>query len=92
MAPRQGPAGEYYRIRVGPFSSKQEAEHIASGLKRGGQRVFLDEVPETALPPEASQPALASNDLWACLVYPQIYSTDLGDLFCKIIGGTHLQR
>jgi rare lipoprotein A len=59
MAPRQGPAGEYYRIRVGPFSSKQEAEHIASGLKRGGHRVFLDEVPETALPPEASQPAPA---------------------------------
>jgi rare lipoprotein A len=57
MAPRQGPAGEYYRVRVGPFSTKQEAEHIASGLKRGGHRVFLDEVPETALPPEAPQPS-----------------------------------
>jgi rare lipoprotein A len=57
LAPRQGPAGEYYRVRVGPFSSKPEAEHIASGLKRGGHRVFLDEVPETALPPEAPQPS-----------------------------------
>jgi rare lipoprotein A len=57
IAPRQGPAGEYYRVRVGPFATKKEAQHIASGLQRGGHRVFLDEVPETALPPEASQPA-----------------------------------
>lgn len=57
MAPRQGPAGEYYRVRVGPFATKQAAQHIASGLKRGGHRVFLDEVPETALPPEAPQPS-----------------------------------
>ena len=57
IAPRQGPAGEYYRVRVGPFPTKQAAQHIASGLKRGGHRVFLDEVPETALPPEAPQPS-----------------------------------
>jgi rare lipoprotein A len=55
IAPRQGPAGEYYRVRVGPFASKQEAQRIASGLQPGGHRVFLDEVPETALPPEAPQ-------------------------------------
>jgi peptidoglycan lytic transglycosylase len=60
MAPRQGPAGEYYRVRVGPFASKQEAQHVANALKRGGQRVFLDEVPETALPPEAPQPTPGS--------------------------------
>jgi rare lipoprotein A len=57
MAPRQGPAGEYYRVRVGPVPTKQEAQHIAHRLRRGGHRVFLDEVPETALPPEAPQPS-----------------------------------
>ncbi len=60
MAPRQGPAGEYYRVRVGPLTSKEEAQKITTGLKRGGHRVFLDEVPETALPPEALQPSPGS--------------------------------
>ena len=57
IAPRQGPAGGYYRVRVGPFATKHEAQHIASWLTRGGYGVFLDEVPETALPPEAPQPS-----------------------------------
>jgi len=53
MAPRNGPAGKYYRVRIGPFESKGEAQRIAASLKRGGHRVFLDEVPESAVPPEA---------------------------------------
>jgi rare lipoprotein A len=57
MAPRRGLAGEYYRVRVGPFPTKAEAQSIATRLQRGGHRVFLDEVPETALPPEASPPS-----------------------------------
>jgi rare lipoprotein A len=57
MAPRQGPAGPYYRVRVGPFPTKEAAQKIANALKRGGHRVFLDDVPETALPPEAPQPS-----------------------------------
>ena len=57
MAPRQGPEGAYYRVRVGPFTDKAAAQRIASGLTRGGHRVFLDEVPETALPPEAPPPS-----------------------------------
>ena len=57
MAPRQGPEGAYYRVRVGPFTDKATAQRIASGLTRGGHRVFLDEVPETALPPEAPPPS-----------------------------------
>jgi rare lipoprotein A len=61
IAPRQGPAGEYYRVRVGPFSNKEEAQKIANRLQRGGHRVFLDEVPETALPPEAPQPSPGSK-------------------------------
>jgi peptidoglycan lytic transglycosylase len=61
IAPRDGPAGEYYRVRVGPFPTKAEAQNIATSLKRGGHRVFLDEVPETALPPEAPQPSPGSQ-------------------------------
>jgi peptidoglycan lytic transglycosylase len=53
IAPRDGPAGEYYRVRIGPFRTKQGAEQIASALKRGGHHVFLDEVPENAIPKEA---------------------------------------
>ena len=53
MAPRQGPEGDYYRVRVGPFTDKAAAQRIATGLTRGGHRVFLDEAPETKLPPEA---------------------------------------
>jgi peptidoglycan lytic transglycosylase len=56
IAPRHGQTGSYYRVRVGPFPDKEEAQHIANSLKRGGHRVFLDEVPETLLPPEAPQP------------------------------------
>jgi rare lipoprotein A len=61
IAPRQGPAGDYYRVRVGPFTHKEAAQKIANGLKHGGHRVFLDEVPETALPPEAPQPSPGSQ-------------------------------
>ena len=57
MTPRQGPEGPYYRVRIGPFTDKAAAQRIASGLTRGGHRVFLDEVPETALPPEAPPPS-----------------------------------
>jgi rare lipoprotein A len=57
IAPREGPAGEYYRVRIGPFKTKAEAQQIANSLKRGGHRVFLDEVPEGALPEEAMREA-----------------------------------
>ncbi len=57
LAPRHGPAGAYYRVRVGPFPDKEAAQHIATALKRGGHRVFLDEVPENSLPPEAPPPS-----------------------------------
>jgi rare lipoprotein A len=60
IAPRQGPAGAYYRVRVGPFTSKEAAQNIANALKRGGHHVFLDEVPEKSLPPEAPQPSHSS--------------------------------
>lgn len=59
--PRQGPTGPYYRVRIGPFTDKAAAQRVASGLTRGGHHVFLDEVPETALPPEAPPPSPSSQ-------------------------------
>jgi rare lipoprotein A len=47
IIPRNGPAGRYYRLRIGPFNTKEEAQRIANSLKRGGHHVFLDEVPES---------------------------------------------
>ncbi|HEY5868815.1 MAG TPA: septal ring lytic transglycosylase RlpA family protein [Candidatus Tectomicrobia bacterium] len=61
MTPRQGPEGPYYRVRIGPFTDKDAAQRIARGLTRGGHRVFLDEVPETALPPEAPPPSQSTK-------------------------------
>jgi rare lipoprotein A len=57
ITPRDGPAGEYYRVRIGPFKTKEEAQKIANSLKRGGHKVFLDEIPESALPEEATREA-----------------------------------
>jgi peptidoglycan lytic transglycosylase len=68
MAPRQGPAGAYYRVRVGPFTTKEAAQKVANALKRGGHRVFLDEVPETALPPEAPSPPMTQNERCPCVL------------------------
>jgi rare lipoprotein A len=61
IAPRQGPEGAYYRVRVGPFTDRAAAQRIAGGLTRGGHRVFLDEVPETNLPLEAPQPSTGAK-------------------------------
>jgi rare lipoprotein A len=64
IAPRDGPAGQYYRVRVGPFTAKEDAQRIANSLKRGGHRVFLDEVPESALPEEAGRdPSEGTNEV-----------------------------
>ena len=49
IAPREGPAGEHYRVRIGPFKRKAYAQRIANALKRGGHYVFLDEIPESAV-------------------------------------------
>ena len=62
IAPRQGPGKEYYRVRVGPFPSKEDAQRIAQSLKRGGHHVFLDEVPESAVPEEAGREAKEGAD------------------------------
>jgi rare lipoprotein A len=57
LVPREGPSGPYYRVRIGPFEAQEWAQQVANALKRGGHRVFLDEVPESAVPEEAPRPA-----------------------------------
>lgn len=43
--PRDSPVGRYYRVRIGPFGSEEQAEKVAKILKRQGHRIFVDEVP-----------------------------------------------
>jgi len=62
IAPREGPEGEYYRVRVGPFATEEEARQVAKVLKREGHRIFLDEIPEHAVPPQAPHPRPEQNN------------------------------
>jgi len=56
IVPRDGPQGEYYRVRVGPFATENEARQVATILQRQGHRIFLDEIPAHAVPPQAPNP------------------------------------
>ena len=56
VAPRDGPAGKYYRVRVGPFATEEEAKQVAKVLQRDGHHIFLDELPAHAVPPQAPNP------------------------------------
>jgi rare lipoprotein A len=50
--PRQGPSGPYYRVRIGPFATAEQAEKTAKGLKQDGHAIFVDEIPVSSqLPP-----------------------------------------
>jgi peptidoglycan lytic transglycosylase len=55
IAPRDGPAGEFYRVRIGPFKSKKDAQLIAQAMKQDGHRIFLDEVPESTISEDAAR-------------------------------------
>jgi cell division septation protein DedD len=46
---RHGPRGPYYRVRVGPFAERAEAQRIARALEQEGHRVFVDEVASRTL-------------------------------------------
>jgi rare lipoprotein A len=46
---RDGPLGRYYRVRVGPFDTRQEAQQIVRTLTREGYYVFLDEVASSSI-------------------------------------------
>ena len=56
MTPRQGP-----HITGSGSVPSPHSQRIARGLTRGGHRVFLDEVPETTLPPEAPPPSQSTK-------------------------------
>ena len=56
VAPRAGPSGKYYRVRVGPFATEAEAKKVAKALQREGHRIFLDEIPASAVAPQAPGP------------------------------------
>jgi rare lipoprotein A len=56
IAPRDGPEGKYYRVRVGPFVTEDEAKQVSKVLQREGHRIFLDEIPAHAIPPQAPHP------------------------------------
>jgi peptidoglycan lytic transglycosylase len=45
VVPRQGPLGLYYRVRVGPFHTRNTGTWIAKQLIREGHAVFVDAVP-----------------------------------------------
>lgn len=49
VAARDGPLGRYYRVRVGPFDTRQEAHQITRTLTREGYYVFLDEVAASSI-------------------------------------------
>jgi len=61
IAPRDAPQGEYYRVRVGPFATEDEARQVAKVLQRQGHRIFLDEIPAHAVPPQAPHPKPDKN-------------------------------
>jgi rare lipoprotein A len=50
---RQGPVGRYYRLRVGPFASRLQAQLFATGLQQEGYAVFVDAVPAHTLMDQA---------------------------------------
>jgi rare lipoprotein A len=56
IVPRDGPEGKYYRVRVGPFATEEEAKQVAKALQRQGHHIFLDELPAHAVPPQAPNP------------------------------------
>jgi rare lipoprotein A len=49
VATREGPVGRYYRVRIGPFDTRFQAQQMASVLKREGHAVFVDAVATHAL-------------------------------------------
>ena len=51
-AARDGPLGRYYRVRLGPFDTRQDAQQTADALKREGYYVFVDEVASSSILPQ----------------------------------------
>ena len=49
VATRNGPLGNYHRVRIGPFEARQEAQGALRSLIQGGYYAFLDEVAGSSL-------------------------------------------
>jgi rare lipoprotein A len=49
VATRNGPLGNYHRVRIGPFEARQEAQGALRSLIQGGYYAFLDEVAASSL-------------------------------------------
>jgi cell division protein FtsN len=46
FALHDGPAGEYYLVRIGPFKTQEYAQQIAASLKRVGTTCFSTRGPK----------------------------------------------
>jgi rare lipoprotein A len=49
IATRDGPFGNYHRVRIGPFEVRREAQAVAQDLVQEGYYVFLDEIAASSL-------------------------------------------
>ena len=49
IAPRDGPLGRYYRVRIGPFDNRRDGMEVTTALTREGYYVFLDEVAASSI-------------------------------------------
>lgn len=58
---RNGPLGQYHRVRVGPFLTREDAQHTAGLLKEEGYYVFLDEVAGSAILAQRWQSAVEED-------------------------------
>jgi rare lipoprotein A len=54
---REGPVGRYYRVRVGPFETQAQAQHVARVLRQEGYAVFVDALTAHSLPVSYLRPA-----------------------------------
>lgn len=68
IATRDGPLGRYYRVRVGPFDTRPDAQQTAAILKREGYYVFVDEVTSGTM---LAQPFRAVNEEEPRVVPPE---------------------
>src|SRR5262245_11186125 len=61
IATREGPSGQYYRVRVGPFAMEEEAKQVVKVLQPEGHHIFLDAIPASAVSTQAPGAATAKT-------------------------------
>lgn len=60
--PRAGPSGPYYRVRIGPFATEEQAGKVARVLKQEGHAIFVDEIPDPSGLSQAQYVRYAKRD------------------------------